>query len=267
MQDQNIPLFVSADPALGAFNVTPGNDRFTVQFKRTIEIPHTARNLTLELHSAEIWWTVLNIEENINDAFRLEVDGDQVYDIVIKPGLYDVSDLNSAVNNELINQGLVSGIVTLTENNSTGNVLLSFTIAGLQVEWTPTSFFELLGFNSGQLVPSGGFTTGAFSELSPNVANFSDVASFLVHTSLVQGGIPIGDKASQTIANVQINAPPGSLINFSPNRIIPLNVDHLKGVHLNEASFWITDQLDRSLDFNGEYFSLLVIIRYQSDHQ
>lgn len=267
MQDQNIPLFVSADPALGAINTTTGNDRFSVQFKRTIEIPITAQNLTLELHSAEIWWSVLNIELGINDAFRIEVQGDQVYDIVIEPGLYDVSALNSAVNNGLINQGLASGLITLTGDNSTGKILLSFTITGLQVEWTPTSFFGLLGFTSGQLVPSGGFTTGAFSELAPNIANFSDISSFIVHTSLVQGGIPLGDTASQAIANIQINVPPGSLINFSPNRVIPLNVNHLRGQTINEASFWVTDQLNRTLDFNGEYFSLLVIIRYMSQHE
>lgn len=266
MQDKNIPLFVSADPALGAINTTPGNDRFSVQFKRTIEIPQTASNITLELHSAEIWWSVLNIQLGINDAFRLEVDGDAVYDVVVEPGLYNVSALNSAINNALINEGLASALITLTGDTSTGKILLSFSVLGLQVEWIPTSMFALLGFTSGQLVPDPTFTTGPFSELAPNIASFSDISSFIVHTSLVQGGIPLGDTASQAIANVQINVPPGSLINFAPNNLIQLNVNHLRGTMINEASFWVTDQLNRTLDFNGEYFSLLVVIRYMS-HQ
>lgn len=265
MQDKNIPLFVSADPDLGAFNITSGNDRFSVQFKRTIEIPITAHNITLELHSAEIWWTVLNIKLGINDQFQLEVQGDAVYTVTVEPGLYDTSSLNTAINNGLVNQGLASGLVTLTADNSTGKVFLSLSIAGLQVEWIPASMFALLGFTSGQLVPDPTFTVGAFSELAPNIASFSDVSSFIVHTNLVQGGIPLGDTASQAIANVQITAPPGSLINFAPNRVIQLNVNHLRGTIINEASFWVTDQLNRILDFNGEYFSLLVIIRYMSD--
>lgn len=264
MQDKNIPLFVSADPALGAINTTSGNDRFSVQFKRTIEIPENASNITLELHSAEIWWSVLNITA-VNNNFRIEVQADQIYNVTVEPGLYNVSSLNSAINNALINVGLASGLITLTGDNSTGKVLLSFSVTGLQVTWIPTSMFALLGFTSGQLVPSGGFTTGAFSELAPNIASFSDISSFIVHTSLVQGGIPLGDTASQAIANVQINVPPGSLINFAPNRVIQLNVNHLRGTFINEASFWVTDQLNRILDFNGEFFSLLVIIRYMSN--
>jgi len=236
MQNKTIPLFVSSDPALGAINTTSGNDRFSVQFKRTIVIPEDAENITLELHSAEVWWSVLNITI-LNNDFRLEVQGDQIYNVTIEPGLYDVSALNSAVNNALINQGLASGLITLTGDNSTGKVLLSFTIAGLQVTWVPTGFFSLLGFTSGQLVPDPTFTVAAFSELSTNIANFSDISSFIAHTSLVQGGIPLGDTLSQAIANIQINVPPGSLINFSPNRVITLNVNHLRGISLNEASF------------------------------
>lgn len=266
MQNKTIPLFVSSDPALGAINTTSGNDRFSVQFKRTIEIPDVAENITLELHSAEVWWSVLNIT-TLNNDFRLEVQADQVYNITIEPGLYDVSALNSAINNALINEGLASGIVTLTGDNSTGKILVSFTITGLQVTWISTGFFELVGFTSGQLVPDPTFTVAAYSELAPSIANFSDISSFIVHTSLVQGGIPLGNTLSQAIANIQINVPPGSLINFSPNRVIELNVNHLRGVMLNEASFWITDQLDRQLDFNGEYFSLLIIIRYHLDHK
>lgn len=268
MQDKNIPLFVSANPNLGAFNVTSGNDRFSIQFKRPIIIPDDDRNITLELHSGEIWWTVLNIKLGINDAFRLEVDGDAVYDITIEPGLYNTSALNSAINSALINEGLASGLITLTAQNSTGKVLLSFSVIGLQVTWVAGSMFELLGFTSGQLVPDPTFTTGPYSELAPNIANFSDISSFLVHTNLVRGGIPLGDTTSQAIANIQINVPPGSLINFAPNRVIQIDANHLRGTTTVEASFWITDQLNRTIDFNGEYFSLLIIIRSLSnDHQ
>lgn len=262
MQNKTIPLFVSADPALGAINLTSGNDRFSVQFKRTIIIPNDAMNLTLECLNATIWWTVLNVELGINDLFRIEEDTVAVHTVTLEPGLYDISGLNSAINTLLINEGLASGSVTLTGDKSTQKVLLSFTVAGLQVEWIPQSFFSLVGFNSGQFVPSGGFTTGAFTELAPNIAAFSDISSFLVHTSLLQSGIPLGDTESQTLANPQITAPPGSLINFNPFNPIQLNVNHLRGQNINEASFWVTDQLNRIVDFNGEFFTLLVVLRY-----
>lgn len=267
-QNKTIPLFVSADPTLGALNLTSGNDRFSVQFKRTIIIPDTAQNLTLECNQANIWWTVLNVELGVNDAFRVNQEVPLVtHDVTLAPGLYDISGLNSAINSLLINEGIASGAITLTGDNSTQKVLVSFTIAGLQVEWVAGGFFDLVGFNSGQLVPAGigSFTTGAFSELAPNIANFSDISSFLVHTSLLQSGIPLGDTESQTLANPQITVPPGSLINFNPFNPIQLNVNHLRGQTINEASFWITDQLNRVIDFNGEFFTLLIVLRYSLD--
>lgn len=265
MQNKTIPLFVSADPALGAINLTSGNDRFSVQFKRTIIIPEHAQNMTLECNQANIWWTVLNIELGVNDAFRVNQEVPlATFDLTLAPGLYDISGLNSAINSLLINEGLASGVITLTGENSTQKVLLSFTIAGLQVEWVSNGFFSLVGFTGGQLVPVGigSFTTGAFSELAPNIANFSDISSFLVHTSLLQTGIPLGDTESQVLANPQINVPPGSLINFNPFNPIQLDVNHLRGQLINEASFWITDQLNRIIDFNGEFFTLLIVLRY-----
>ena len=138
----------------------------------------------------------------------------------------------------------------------------NLSVAGLQVEWIPGSFFSLLGFTAGQLVPNGGVTTGAFSELAPNVASFSDVSSFLAHTDLLQSGIPIGDLEAQVLAQIQITVPPGSQINFQPQNPIKLNANHLRGQILNQATFFMTDQLNREVDFNTENFTMLLEIKY-----
>ena len=55
MQNVTIPLFVSSDPALGAFNVNLGVSRFDVQFKNNIEIPSDAQNITLQATQATIF--------------------------------------------------------------------------------------------------------------------------------------------------------------------------------------------------------------------
>ncbi len=272
LQNKRVPLFVSADPALGALDTNPSGNFFDVQYKNAIVIPSHSWDITVELVQAQIWWSARNVhgDENPlekNNLFRLEVDGDAVYDVEIDPGLYNVSDLNSAVNNALINEGLTSGLVILSADRATGKILLTLTTANLQVEWVSMSFFALVGFNESQLVPNGGFTSGVFSELGPNIANFSDISSFLVHTNLVQGGIPLGDIENQTIANVQITVPPGGLINYQPNNPIRLNAPHLRGTVISENSFYVTDQLNRPVDFGGEFFSLMVLIRYQVDEQ
>lgn len=266
MQNKSISLFVSSDAQLGAFNITSGNNRFDIQFKNTIEIPHRAKNLTLQLTQATIWWTVLNISvEKQNNLFRLIVKGapDVVYDITIPDGLYSVSDLNNAINRELINQGLVSGLVILTPDNATGRVLLTLSELDLRIEWITGSMFLLTGFSEGQFVPAADFTTGAYSELAPNVAQFSDISSFLVHTTLLGGGgIPIGDMLDNVSGQVQITSPPGSLINFQPQNPVRLDVSHLAGTNINEAQFYITDQLNREVDFNSENFTNLIEIKW-----
>lgn len=263
MQNVSIPLFVSSDQALGATNINTGVSRFSVQFKNTIEIPDDAMNITLQCTQATIFWTVLNIIEGVNDLFHLiTTDGASPFTLTIPPGLYAPVDLNDAIARELVNAGVSGDYVTLTADNSTGKILLTLNSAGLQVDWIPQSFFDLLGFNADQLVPAGGVTTGAFSELAPNVAAFSDVSSFLVHTDLLQSGIPIGNLEAQVLAQVQITVPPGSQINFQPQNPIQLSVNHLRGQLINEATFFVTDQLNREVDFNTENFTLLVELKY-----
>ena len=263
MQNVSIPLFVSSDPLLGAFNINAGVSRFDVQFKNSIEIPDDAQNITLQLTQSTVFWTVLNVKAGINDLFHLiTTDGGSPFTLTIPPGLYAPIDLNDAISRGLINAGVSGDYVTLTADNSTGKILLTLDSAGLQVDWIPQSFFSLLGFNAGQLVPAGGVTTGQFSELAPNVAAFSDVSSFLAHTDLLQSGIPIGDLEAQVLAQIQITVPPGSQINFQPQNPIKLSVNHLRGQIINQATFFITDQLNREVDFNTENFTMLVELKY-----
>ncbi len=267
MQNKSVPLFVSSDAALGAFDITSGIDRFTVQFKNTIEIPSTAQNLTLQLTQATIFWTVKNISvAKSNNLFRLLISGDpgSPFTVTIPDGLYDVNDLNEEINRQLVNEGVTSGLVTLTGNNSTGRVVINLTdaLGGLRVEWVVGSMFDLTGFNSGQFVPAAGFTTGLFSEEGPNVADFSEVSSFLAHTNLLQSGIPTGNQENQVLAQIQITAAPGSQLNFMPFQPIKIPVPHLAGQNINEATFYVTDQLNRSVDFNEENFTFLLEIKW-----
>ena len=263
MQKKSLPIFVDSSEATGAFNVTPGRDRFSIQFKNTIEIPPRVQNVTLGVVSSTIWWTVKNIT-SANNQFRFLISGDpgSPFDITIEEGLYDVANLNAAINRELINAGVASGLLTITGDSASQKIVINLDTAGLRVEWIVGSMFELTGFTSGQFVPAAGFTTGQFSELAPNVANFSDVSSFLLGTDLVTNGIPVGNAERQVIANPLINVPPGSQINFSPDNIIRVPAQNLAGKNINQALFFITDQLGRSLDFNGEDFTILFEIQY-----
>ena len=266
MQNRSIPFFVGSSDDLGATEVTAGRDSFNVQFKNPLNIPENAENITLELHTATIWWTVLNIKAGINDKFRFS-DLEEYKTITISPGLYDVAALSAAINNGLINEGMKSDLIKLTGDSATQKVLATFSEAQCRIDWISDSFYELCGFTENQLVPAGGETTGPYSELAPNVAAFSDVSSFLVHTSLVSGsgGIPQGNKSFHLIASIPIAVPPGSQQIYQPYIPIRLDCPHMKGQVISNASFNVTDQLNRSLDFNTENWTSLFIIRYNID--
>lgn len=269
MQNKTVPIFAGSSDALGAQNVSVGRDKFTVQLKKTILFPPEAYNIRLELRQATIWWTANNIETGVNDSFRFLVSGDpsSPYDITLDSGLYDISALNSAVNNALINEGLASNLLTFSGDNATQKVILTFSAAGQRVEWVAGSFFELCGFNTGQFVPAAGFTVGAYSEAAGSVANFSDVSSFLIHTDLVRNGIPQGDQEHLMIADIPISVAPGSQQLYQPALPIEIDCPHLRGSSVSQFSVWITDQNNRGLNFNGENFTILLIIKYMVDEQ
>lgn len=266
MQNKTIPLFAGSATELGAQNVPVGRDRFSVQLKKSIQIPPEAYNITLELRQATLWWTVLNIKAGVNDKFKFyDTSGGSPYTITIDPGLYDVSSLNSAVNNKLINEGLASSLITISGDNATQKIILTFSAAGQRVEWIPNSFYELCGFTLNQFVPALAVTTGPYSELAPAVANFSSVSSFLIHTDLVQNGIPQGSSEHQMIADIPIGVAPGSQQIYQPFNPTQINVNHWRGQSLDSFTVWVTDQLNKPLDFNGEDFTVLIIIKYRVD--
>ena len=101
-----------------------------------------------------------------------------------------------------------------------------------------------------------------YSESGDNTAAFNRVSSFLIKTDLVSGGIPVNSLADSVIAEVLINAKPGSLINYAPTNPPTVNAMELASHSKNSFSFRLTDQLGRPAQTLGESYSLLIMFRY-----
>jgi hypothetical protein len=102
--------------------------------------------------------------------------------------------------------------------------------------------------------------------LAPNVAQFNQVNSFLIHSDLVKNGVQLNQGYSQILGRVLIDKAPGSQLlstPFSPPRIA---ADDLAGQQKSRIRLWLTDDQDRLVDTNSEKWTCRILITYQAPH-
>jgi hypothetical protein len=259
-----IPILVSSSEAAGAFNVTPGRNAFDIAFPQEIKIPQLAKNISVSVPNATMWYTSFNISAELgNNKFALDVSGDAVYTVTITNGLYDLSSLAHAINVSLVNQGLQNGIITFVGDSASQRVVINFTVAGLRVDFTiANSCKSVMGFNS--IVAPVSYTTGAYSQYGDVTAQFNTIDYFLIHSDIVSGGIPVSGKSTSVISRVLINSAPGTQIIHEPQNPVNIPSNNLAGRSINSLHFWLTlqDGVTRP-DLNTVDFSVMLVIKYQ----
>lgn len=260
-----IPVLLSSDTTAGAYNVNAGNSKFDVDFQQELIIPALAKNITVSVPNATIWYTSANISAALgNNKFYLDVSADAVYTVTLDDGLYDLSSIAHAINVSLVNQGLANNIITFTSDNSTQRVIINFSVAGLRVDFTgANSCGSVMGF--GSAVTPAAYTTAVTSVYGDSEAAFNSIDYFLIHSSLVTGGIPVNGKSTSVVARVLITASPGSQILYSPNHPIHVYADHLAGSSISRLHTWVTDQSGINAPTFGtsDRFSVQLVIKYQ----
>ena len=263
MTEVQIPILVSSNEASGAYNVPTERNKFDVNFNQEMNIPREAKNITVEVSNATIWYTSFNISAALqNNIFALDVFGEQIWTVTIPDGLYDLSSFSHAINVGLVNQGLISNIVTFTGDNATQKVIINYSVSGLRVDFTViNSCRSVLGF--GEAVYPVAYTTATQSIYGDTTANFNSLDYFLLHSDIVGGGIPDNGKSTSVVARVLITSPPGNQLIFEPRNPIRIPSQQLAGSSISRMHCWVTTQDSVSLpDLNNEEFSILFVIRY-----
>jgi hypothetical protein len=188
------------------------------------------------------------------------------YTITIPKGLYDLAGLNQAIARELELAGARNNpdpLITLTPDESTQKVEIRFNYSNVTVDFDDLSatnnFREILGFDS---LSYGPFSPAPHPELAPFSAAFNSINYFLIHSDLSNKGIRFNNEYSQTIAQVLINISPGSQIVSTPFNPAKVATPELHGVKRTNLRFWLTDDSNRPVDTNGEYWSARIVIRY-----
>lgn len=272
MVPHEISIIASSDPNNGAINRSADGSQFEIQLEDALQIPAEAVNITIDVEESTIWWSVPNIITGVNDmiyitAPRASDDALTVYNIQVPQGLYDLSGLNQAVLRELENDGAKtnpSPVINLNPDDATQKVELRYNYIGVEIDFTlGDTFRDILGFNS-QVV--GPFITAPINTLADNTAAFNTVNYFLIHSDLTNRGIRFNNTYSQTIAQVLIDVPPGSQIVSKPFNPARINARELGGAKRTNIRFWLTDDSQRAVNTNNEYYTCRVAIKYLIPH-
>lgn len=266
--EEEISMIFSSDPTNGARNLSADGSSFEVQFDDGLRIPADAVNCSVSCEASSIWNSVPNIISNVNNKLYItgpnnaSVPEITPYIITIPQGLYDLNDLNEAIIRELENAGAKndpSPLISLSADDATQKVELKFHYSNVLVDFiTAGTPREILGFDSGiYTVPTAPQTI-----LAQNVAGFNTVNYFLLHSDITTKGLRFNNNYNQTIAQVLIDVRPGSLINYQPFNPPKIACPELIGTNRKNLRFWLTDDKNRLVNTNSEYYSLRVVIRY-----
>ncbi len=264
LTEHEIPIIISSDVNAGAQNKSADGSTFEIILEDAIDIPAQAKSCIIQVQEATVWWVIPNILTGINDTFYVE-HGAANFVAVIPQGLYDLPGLNEALDRELTDPavGAPAGLITFLADEPTQKVVIKLNLATTQVDFTQADTFRvLLGYDS-QLIPAAGPSAAVdFQQIADNIANFSAIEYFLIHSDLVNRGIRTNNRYDQTIAQVLITVPPGSQQVSTPFNPPKVPAWELIGSIRNRATFWLTDQTGTLVNTNGEDFSARLVIKY-----
>jgi hypothetical protein len=261
-----MPTFNILASSGSASQISSDGSRFSFQLNPAMEIPQEAKNVTVSAEASTIWWTVPNIIDGVNNV--LSVTGPnvndiaQTYSVIIPQGLYDLAQIEAGVHRALEDQQAKitpEPLVSFLEDNSTQRVIIRLNYINVQVLLGPQSPYTILGFNPNTTLSR---PPGPINNTAPNVAAFNTVNSFLIHSDLVNEGIRVNNTYAQVISQVLIDVAPGSQIVNTPFRPPKLSADNLRGKR-DRLEFWLTDDQNRAVNTNGEFWTTRVAIHYE----
>jgi hypothetical protein len=261
--DKQICYTFSSNTSTGAQNIQNNGASFSVALNSPIYIPKGTVDCTVEVLQAAVWNTSPNIAAEFGNNRLRFTYAEVIYDFIIPDGLYGLKDLNTTISRLFANAGLPSNLFLLSGDQSTQKTVITYTLAGVRIDFDITdSIRTVLGFDA-RLSPAGADSVAGQNDTSDSTAVFNRINSFFVRSSMVNNGLPLNNVGSGIIAAIPITAPPGSQINYAPTIPIPVDASNLPGNSLQFISFDLLDQDLRYVNTVGEYYSVTLAIKYK----
>lgn len=205
--------------------------------------------------SGNMWYTFYNITAALgNNIFRYSPDGGVSYfNLTIPDGIYQISQLEAQIHRGLESAGHYNSTtgahyIYLTPNESTLRLIVELS-NNYRVDFTNQGIRNLLGFNSVLLTAT---TEGSNPvDITLGVIQYY-INCDLVNNSRINGGF------GQVIYDFVPATRPGSQIQLRENNRIylPMNQRRVDSIRL-----WVVDNLNRTVNFNGEPVSITLHLR------
>ncbi len=251
-----------------ASSVTPLGSTFVVDFTPSLQISPAARNVSLSLVQATVWWTVPNLEAvSITVRILASEEVPTAKDVVVsfRKGIYTYKEVNKIFNNAFTEAEVDPLAVSFNPNWSTNLMVMSFGIpAELTFDLSTSALSSILGFNNGtyRYYPIGGENQQLYE--AQTTAKFDSVQFLMVGTNMVDRGFQIGGgRYKNVIAKIGIvGVDPGFQIVHEPPNPLEVTTQMFNGDGLSRAEFTLMDQTGQPVDTNGQPWSLLLRIRY-----
>jgi len=256
---QSITMFLESATATRYDQAT---STLTQQLDVPIRIPADTKICKLKVVQADIWNLVSNVSPSIGNTITVDPGGTgtNIKVLTIPEGQYSVIALNAAIGNALVSEGLANTVLQLEGDAPTQKVKFSSTVAGTIISFpAANSMWNILGFSQGDSLT---LTLAGVFYLAPGIARFNNINTFLIHSDLVGGGIPVNGTYFGVIAKVPITVPSGSLIPFNPPYPISVDASELIGARVQEFTVYLTSEDGFTRVNTRENFSVLIEISY-----
>lgn len=231
--------------------VSANEGKFSVNLNQPIGLSSNVKYATLEVSDASIW----NSSPNISPVYKNNVLTTSLGVFEIKSGSYGVDELQATLSLMWENMGLNADLITLSSDESTQKLVLSFFE---DVTIFPSGLGEILGLNEVVYGEAGKHY------FCPDVAKFNRFSSFFIRSNLVSGGIPVNTLSERVIAKVPITARPGSLINYNNVNPPAIDISDLIGQSKQGIWFSLVDDKARPIIVIDDW-SVTIRIHYHID--
>ena len=239
-------------------NVNGG--QFITTLPEPIRIPSDIKRVQCKVIGASIWNGIPNIETDCELIFETPNTG--VVRVLIPKGQYSVTLLESTLNRSLQNLGINPSTLILAGDDATGKIYFDLATIGSRI-----SFFgepelsQLLGFPLDYESPLTTMINQVIT--APNVAQFNNVNTFQIHSTITAKGILVNNKFTQLVAIIPVTAAPGSLIIYDPTNPQITFCRNLIGSSVQSITSWLTNEKGEVLDTNGESWSYVVELKWE----
>lgn len=237
----------------------------TVNYSPPLKLPKEAKNVTLTVLRATVWWTIPNITEDVKVSITFGAKTSPTLPQIdtvwtIPKGLYTVDNLDELLQRHCLTNGR-SKEISMYGDGATNKVLIVITSLGSSIT-IPAGLATHLGFPTDTKITN---TTGQLEgTIAPSIANFDTLQFLNINSNLVDVGV-MSDQGRYhgTIAQINLDADPGYQILYQPTHPLEISTSVFQSVQgVSSGRFELVDQSMRPVDTNHQPWTLLLRIRY-----